>query len=168
MTLEDIAQESGYSRGYLSKVEHSHKAPPVSTLLNISKALNVTVSEILGEVQEQPSFSLVRKGERQLMARGATMFGYSYETLAHKYPKKHMEPYILTIPNDVKESPLFEHKGEEMIMVLKGRMKFFHAENEYLVHEGDCIYFDSGIPHRGISVGGDELKILIVIYSPSA
>jgi transcriptional regulator with XRE-family HTH domain len=166
LTLENVAQKSGFSRGYLSKVEHSDKAPPVSTLLNISEALRVSVSEILGEVQEQPSCSLVRLGERQLMARGATMFGYSYETLAHKYPHKHMEPYILTIPKDVEKNPLFQHKGEEMMMILEGSMKFFHGENEYVMHEGDCIYFDSGIPHRGISVGKGEVKLVMVIMNP--
>ncbi len=166
LTLEDVAQKAGFSRGYLSKVEHSDKAPPVSTLLNISEALHVSVSEILGEVQEQPSCSLVRLAERQLMARGATMFGYSYETLAHKYPQKHMEPYILTIPKELAQTPLFQHKGEEMMMILEGSMNFFHGENEYVMHKGDCIYFDSGISHRGISVGEGAVKVLMVIFSP--
>ena len=166
LTLEDVAQKSGLSRGYLSKVEHSDKAPPVSTLLNISKALQVSISEILGEVQDETSCSLVRKGDRQLMARDGTMFGYSYETLAHKYPHKHMEPYILTIPGEVEQHPLFQHKGEEMMMIMEGSMKFIHGENEYMMHEGDSIYFDSGIPHKGVSVGEGAVKVLMVIFTP--
>ncbi len=77
-----------------------------------------------------------------------------------------MEPYILTIPKGVEQNPLFQHKGEEMMMIPEGSMKFLHGENEYVMHEGDFIYFDSGIPHRGISMGEDAVKILMVIYAP--
>jgi len=166
VTLVDLARKTGFSKGYLSRIENSEKAPPVSTLLNIAQALGTTLTDIFGETGEAVPFSLVKKKERQLMARDGSIFGYSYETLAHKYPDKHMEPYILTIPAKIEKSPLFQHKGEEMLMVLQGALKFLWGENEYLVEEGDCIYFDSGIPHRGISVGEDEVKCLIVIYTP--
>jgi transcriptional regulator with XRE-family HTH domain len=165
LTLEDLAQRTGFTKGYLSKVENSDKAPPVSTLLNIAKALEVSVSELFGESREPTSLSLVKKDERLQMARNGTRFGYSYETLAHKYPNKKMEPYILTIPPDIEEHPLFEHPGEELLFVLKGSLKFLHGDNEYLLEKGDCLYFDSGIPHRGFALRGGEVKILIVILT---
>ena len=163
LTLVDLAKRTGLTKGYLSRVENSRKAPPVSTLLNIAKALDVGISELFGEGRESTSFSLVKKDERRQMARDGTVFGYSYETLAHTYAGKKMEPYILTVPLDIKEDALFKHQGEEMIYVLKGRMKFVHADNEYFLETGDCIYFDSGFPHRGFALGGSEVKLLIVI-----
>jgi len=118
LTLEDLAERTGFTKGYLSKVENSEKAPPVSTLLNIAKAMAVSISELLGESRESTTLSLVKKGEREQMARNGTSFGYSYETLAHKYPDKKMEPYILTIPPRIEQHPLFQHQGEELIFVL--------------------------------------------------
>jgi len=165
-TLDDLAKLSGFSKGYLSKVENSDKAPPVSTMINIAKSLGVGISELFGEAQKSVSFTLVKRDERPVMARDGTRFGYSYETLAHSYSNKHMEPYILTIPEGIQENPLFQHKGEEMMMILEGNMRFLHGENEYLLEEGDCIYFDSGVPHRGFSVTGEQVKCLIVIYKP--
>lgn len=162
LTLEDLARRTGFTKGYLSKVENSEKGPPVSTLLNIAKAMDVTISELFGEGREPTSLSLVRKAERQQMARNGTSFGYSYETLAH-YPDKKMEPYILTIPPEIEQHPLFQHQGEELLFVLQGRLKFLHGQNEYLLEEGDCIYFDSGIAHRGFALGGRQVRILIVM-----
>ncbi|MCJ7682987.1 MAG: cupin domain-containing protein, partial [Desulfobacteraceae bacterium] len=78
---------------------------------------------------------------------------------------KKMEPYILTIPPKVEHSPLFQHQGEELLFVMQGTCKFLHGENEYLLEKGDCIYFDSGIGHRGFALGGNEVKILIVMLS---
>ncbi len=167
MTLDQLAVKCSVTKGYLSKVENSDKAPPVSTLINIAAGLGVGISEIFGEDQVDPSLTLVKKKDRLIMARDGTRFGYSYETLAHSYPRKHMEPYILTIPKDIEQHPLFQHKGEEMLMVLKGNLRFLHGNQDYKMAEGDSIYFDSGIPHRGFVVGDVPVKCLIVIYNPN-
>ncbi len=138
LTLASLAEKTGISKGYFSKLENSDKAPPVSTLLNIAEALGVSITHLFGEKQEPLTASLVKKGERQFMARGGSRFGYSYETLAHKFPRKHMEPYILTIPPEIDQHPLFQHKGEEMFLVLEGRPRFVIGNQEHLLEEGDA------------------------------
>jgi len=166
LTLQKLAEKTGFTRGYLSKVENTKKAPPVSTLVVLAKALEVSLSEIFGEKREKSSISLVKKNERQVVARNGTVFGYSYQTLAHKFYKKQMEPYILTLPVKPKQVPLYQHEGEEMLFVLEGTMKFFHGDLEFIVEEGDCLYFDASIPHHGICQGKKEVKCLMVIYTP--
>ncbi|MCB2229018.1 MAG: XRE family transcriptional regulator [Desulfarculaceae bacterium] len=166
LSLEDLAQKTGLSKGYLSKLENSPKSPPLSTLVVIAKALGATLSELLGESQERISASLVKSAERRPMARNGTSFGYSYETLAHKYPHKRMEPYLLTIPADNPDTAVFRHDGEEMMFVLEGTMHFTHGTDEYLVETGDCIYFDSGIEHYGVAAGDQDVKCLMVIIVP--
>jgi quercetin dioxygenase-like cupin family protein len=53
-----------------------------------------------------------------------------------------------------------------MMFVLEGTMKFFHGQKEYIVEEGDCIYFDGSIPHYGVCQGKKEVKCLMVIFTP--
>ena len=165
-SLDTFARMTGLSKGYLSKLENSDKAPPVSTLIVIGEALGITLSEIFGEEAETTPASLVKLNERKPMARTGTNFGYYYETLAHKYPHKSMEPYLLTIPAGNKKSAVFQHKGEELMFVLQGSMHFHHGTEEYMVEEGDCIYFDSGVEHYGLPVGDKDLKIMMVIFVP--
>lgn len=166
LSLDAFAKQTGLSKGYLSKLENSDKSPPVSTLIIIAEALGVSLSELFGEGGEKISASLVKVDERQPMARSGTNFGYSYETLAHKYPNKSMEPYLLTIPAKNAKSAVFQHKGEEMMLVTQGTMHFTHGSDEYIVETGDCIYFDSGIEHYGLPVGGEDVKCLMVIFVP--
>jgi len=169
LTLQALAETTNFSVSYLSKVENSKKAPPVSTLIVLAKALNVSLSEIFGEVTNESSICLVKKNQREEMARGGSVFGYSYQTLAHKFIPKHVDPYILIIPlEQPRPHPLFQHEGEEMLFVLEGTMKFFHGGKELIVEEGDCIYFDSGIPHYGICEGNKEVKCLMTIYTPNS
>jgi transcriptional regulator with XRE-family HTH domain len=164
ITLEQLANLTGFTKGYLSKVEKSEKSPPVSTLGVIARALDVTISAILGEENPAVPLCLVKKGERPLISRNGTAFGYSYEAIAYKFPNKKMEPFILTLPVNPKKT-IYRHEGEELLYVLEGTMKFLHDNKEYIVEEGDCIYFDSGLPHFGESTGNKRVRCLMVIYN---
>ena len=166
LTLESLAAKAGLTKGYLSKVENSKKSPPVSTLIVIAKSLGVTISQIFGEENTAVRCSVVKKAERQFMAKTSAGFGYSYETLAHNYPDKKMEPSILTIPADSKKSLVFQHEGEEMVMILEGTMRFFHGEDEYLLEPGDCVYYDSSVPHYALPANHQDVKCIDVIYVP--
>jgi transcriptional regulator with XRE-family HTH domain len=166
MTLENMAGRTGLTKGYLSKVENSDKAPPVSTLIVIAKALGVTLSRIFGEEKRKKRCSVVKRAERRLMAKTGAGFGYSYETLAHKYPDKKMEPSILTIPAASRESLVFQHGGEEMVLILEGTMRFIHGDREYTLEPGDCVYFDSSIPHYALPAADRDVKCVDVIYVP--
>lgn len=167
ITLQELADKTGLTKGYLSKIEKAKKAPPVSTLLTLAKGLNIGISDIFGETENNKNpVCLVKKVERRSIARDGSIFGYAYQTLAHKFYNKHMEPYYLTLPLHPKENVLFQHKGEELLFVLEGTMKFFHGEKEFIVEEGDCIYFDASIPHYGICEGKESTKCFMVIYVP--
>ena len=163
ITLEQLARQAGFTKGYLSKVEKSEKAPPVSTLRNIGKALDVTISALLGEESQRTSLCLVRENERPLVTRDGTAFGYAYEAMAFKYPNRIMEPFLLTLPPGPKKRTMHQHEGEEILFVIQGTMRFFHGAEDYIVNEGDCIYFDSGISHFGESIGTEEVKCFMVI-----
>ncbi|MCP4577716.1 MAG: cupin domain-containing protein [Deltaproteobacteria bacterium] len=167
MTLEILAEKTSFTKGYLSKVENSEKSPPVSTLIKIAGALEVQLSEIFQENEGNDLFSLVRKNERRVMARNGSKFGYYYETLAHTFTKKSMDPYILTQPVDPEEVAIFQHEGEEILFMLEGKMQFVHGNKEHILEEGDCVYFDAGIPHYGVTLEDKPSKCFMVIYTPN-
>lgn len=167
MTLEILAQQTGFTKGYLSKVEKSKKAPPVSTLGILAKSLGASISSILGEEIPRISLCLVRKDERPLMAGYGDTLGYAYEALAQQYPDKFMEPFVLTLPTRPGRRKLFQHNGQEILYVLKGKMRFRHGSDVYILNEGDCVYFDSGIPHLGESCDSEKTQCFMVIHAPN-
>ncbi len=166
-TLEQLATQTGFTKGYLSRIEKSEKSPPLSTLGIIARVLGITISFLVGEEEQKTSFGIVKKGERPLIARG-TALEYSYEAVAHTFPNKKMEPFILTLPLKPRKKTIHQHEGEELLFVLEGTMNFLLGTREYILEEGDCIYFDSGLPHFGESVGRKEAKCFMVIYTPPA
>lgn len=166
VTLERLAAQTGFSKGYLSKVEKSGKAPPVSTLGVMARALGVSISFLLGEDIFQTSISVVKRKERPLIARDGTAFGYAYEAVAHNFKNKMMEPFILPLPVHQRKKTLYRHEGQELLFVLQGTMKFLYGTEEYIVEKGDCVYFDSSVSHFGEPMGEKAVKCFMVIYNP--
>jgi transcriptional regulator with XRE-family HTH domain len=166
MSLDHLAKLAGLTKGYLSKIENARKPPPLSTLLKIAAALDVDVTELISGPsgsKENVRISIVRAGERQMIATKAKLYGYDYQELAHKKMGKSMEPYILQ-PSFSKEA-VFSHEGEEFMYVLEGTHEFLYGEERYVLEAGDAIYFDSEVPHSGRSIGPKRARVLAIIWS---
>lgn len=171
LTQEQLADATGVTKGYVSKIENGHIVPPIGTLVKIAQALHVEVTEFLKASGDgyDDAMSIVRISERRPEVRGASAFGYDYVSLAHKKRHKHMEPFLFTFPTDISSDVRFEHEGEEFLFILSGRveweMEIDGAPKKWTLEAGDSLYFESRIPHRGRGIGG-EAKALIVIYTP--
>ena len=46
MTLEMLSEQSGISKGHLSKIEREEREPKISTLIQIALALKVDIKEL--------------------------------------------------------------------------------------------------------------------------
>jgi len=167
LTLQKVAERTGFTKSYLSMIETGKKSPPIASLSKISQALDVDIAAFFEQKKPEDNFILVRKNERKIVVRDGTIFGYRYESIAPTKRRKKMEPFIITLPSHSKEGNRFDHEGEELFYVLEGKTNFFYGDKKYSLGKGDCIYFDSSNPHRGEGVGKKPAKALVVIYSPS-
>ena len=170
MSLADVAEKSGFSSAWLSQIENHMISPPLGTLVKLSRALDVEIGEFYQDKSEAP-FTIVRKDERESISRVASKegikYGYSYESLAFDKKGRHMEPFLITLePATIEDTNVFGHEGEEFIFVLEGDMEVTLGEHTDILHPGDCIYYDSTIPHRVQCCEGKDTKILAVIYAP--
>jgi quercetin dioxygenase-like cupin family protein len=77
-----------------------------------------------------------------------------------------MEPFIIKYPPGSHAPKLFEHEGEEMVFVLRGKIKLIYGNKIFILREGDTIYFNPSIPHRGESIGKTEGVGLSVLVPP--
>ena len=106
LSQEKLAKLSGLTKGYISKIEKSDKAPPLSTLSKIAHALATDIALLTSEELELPedvNLCIVRKGEGKKISSGS-LEGYHYEALAFKKKGKNMEPFILMPSVDERES----------------------------------------------------------------
>ncbi len=167
ITLDVLAQSTGFTKSYLSKIENAKKMPPIASLARISHALNTDLAFFFDPNGEEVSptddtVCLVRGNERSQVIRGGSSFGYDYVALAHKKLHKRMEPFVLTFPPHVSNDFYFEHEEEELFFVLGGRIAFEAGGRKMVLEPGDCVYLSSNVPHRGESIG-DKAAALVVV-----
>jgi transcriptional regulator with XRE-family HTH domain len=166
LSLEKLADLTGFTKGYLSRIENSAKPPPIYTLSKISTALGVDVSKLLSGETSSPEtieITITRNKEHAITDGRGTPYGYVYEALAQGKPGKNMEPFLVT--NSFKGRTDFQHEGEEFLYVLEGTLEFIFREKRFILEKGDSAYFESGFPHGGRSLGEVPARIVIVIYS---
>jgi transcriptional regulator with XRE-family HTH domain len=169
MSLGQMAKRSGLTKGYLSKIENSHKAPPFSTLVKVAKALEVDIASLISEDEESKDpgdikMCIVRANEGKGINPKINVHDFYYESLAYKKLGKSMEPFIVMPSFDKKPHP-FTHDGEEFMHIFEGPFELVYGNETYILENGDSIYFDSSVPHYGRSIGKERAKVLVVLYS---
>lgn len=170
ITLERLASVTGFTKGYLSKIENSRKVPPIGTLARIAGALDIDIAYFFrtrhGGGSGEARVSIVHAEDRQPVVRGGTAFGYDYVSLAHNRRNKRMEPFLFSFPRSINRHVHFEHEGEEFLFMVHGKVEFEIDGEKYILSEGDSLYFDASLPHKGRAIGG-QAKAIVVTYAPS-
>ena len=165
MTLAQLSEMTGLSKGLLSKIENGLVSSPVSTLLVIADSLKIRLAFLLDEfrVKPQPKYVLTREEERTRIGRGTEEFGLYYDMIAHEKSNKRMVPAVITLDNKDDVPVVLTHAGEEILYVLEGRMNFKLGDENFIMEAGDSIYFESDVPHQGSNLEDYPLKVLMVI-----
>lgn len=170
-TLDWLAEQTGFTKGYLSKIENGNKIPPIDSLYRISRALDLNFSNLFLDENEpkvtrkktyKKHYSIIRESERPPIIRGATSFGYDYVSLADFSKTTTMQAFLFTFPKKIDKKIYFEHEGEEFIFILKGKVEWYLGNVKYILNPGDSLYLDSQIPHKGRALNDEAIAIVVV------
>jgi len=170
LSLQELADRTGYSSALLNQVENHLVSPPLGSLGTLAHALQVSIGELWGEKAREP-FALVRQDERRQASRFASKegvsYGYAYQSLGFGKKNRHLEPFLVTLePPTVAARRPSVHQGEEFLFVLSGRMEVTLAGHSDVLEPGDSIQYDASLPHVVRCAGEEPAQILAVIWSP--
>lgn len=83
LTVSELSTAAGISTGMLSKIENGSISPSLATLSSIAKALNVPISRLFHETDEQCDCSFVKARTGVRIERRGTKAGHLYDLLGH-------------------------------------------------------------------------------------
>ncbi|MGD8242891.1 MAG: cupin domain-containing protein [Desulfobacterales bacterium] len=159
ITLDGMANETGFSIDYLKQIEAGKKIPPVGALLQIARALEIDSGFFLRE-QETAVQTRVR-------AYSKRTDNYAYTTLTPGAENKHLKAFKVTIEAQKDHEGVgYQHEGEEFVYVLKGSVEITVGEHVNRLDAGDSLHFNSGIRHRMRNLSDDTAEMLVVVYGP--
>lgn len=166
LTLAGLAQAAGLSTGYISQLERDLAQPSIPALVAIARALGVTVQWFfagsLPVPPEEHGFVIRRANRLRLSYEG----GIVDELLTPKLNLQ-LEMIHTRMPSGSESAQSYSHEGDEVGLVLEGRVEFWVGERHFLLGAGDSISFASKNPHRYRNPGPDEVVIVWAISPPT-
>jgi transcriptional regulator with XRE-family HTH domain len=159
MSLDQVANDTGCSIEYLKLIESGQEMPPVGTLLQIARALQIDSGFFLKEQAES------RKARAAAYAKRTA--DYAYTTLTPGAENKHLKAFRIHIDaGQAHKGVGYQHEGEEFVYVLKGEVEIAVGEHINRLGMADSLHFNSGIQHHMRNTGGEDTELLVVIYTP--
>ena len=155
MTLEEICQAAGISKGYLSQVERDQATPSLGTLAQIARSLDVGMDYFISTPSVEDS--LTRADERpKLSVDGSSVL---YERIAADFAGNILSSFVMNIPAGYK-SETVSHEGEEILFVLEGAIKQRLDDEEIAMKAGDSLHFRGNRPHAWWNDSGQPARVL--------
>lgn len=149
LTIAEVAQQAGISRGMLSKIENAQTLASLETLEKLVSVLGISLGDLFqGYETSSAQALLVPRGAAKEVVRRGTRNGHTYQLLATDLSSHlRFESFLVTLDSNAEPFPSFEHPGFESIYVLEGKMQYRHGDKLYLLQEGDTLTFQSDFPH---------------------
>lgn len=159
MTLEELAAETELTKSYLSKIERGRSTPSIAVAMRLARALAVDVAQLFAEDPSTTGLSVDRAGERDTSR---------YHAVAASMLGKAMSPFIVRPTLKFSEHPHPVHAGQELVFVHAGAVELRLGDESVALGTGDCVYFDSSIPHQLRQRGSVRSEVLVVIHAEYA
>lgn len=153
LTLQGLAEQTGLTKSYLSKVEREQATPSIAAALKIADALQVDVARLFSAQNTGGQIAVDRTGGAQ-----------RYRALAPEMLGKAMSPFVVRPGDGSADDPHPAHSGQELVFVRAGTIELAYGADTVILGPGDSAYFDASVDHRIRAVGDEPAEALVVAY----
>ena len=166
ITLRQVAGKVGVSESLISQIERNKVSPSVETLISIADTLEIDLEYLFRDYKRKKSVTLVTPQERTRRV----FEGVTYEhltTLSDPADEYSMEALMLTLDgNSSRGDKEYGHRGRELGIILEGTAQLSYGDQKYTLAAGDCVTFDSDIPHNLSNNDSAPLRAVWIITPP--
>ncbi len=156
--LEDLAERTGLSKAYLSRLESGERQPSLTALFGVARAYGISFSALFEPEPEEPSSVVVRADDSPIQ-RGN---GLLYSKLSHGNMTFNLRPLRIVVPAERAGETLYQHEGEQWLYVLSGRLCLEISEEEIVLRPGDAAHFDADYPHKLRALDERDAEVILV------
>jgi transcriptional regulator with XRE-family HTH domain len=158
ITIAQMCEETGLSKGFISNVENNNTSPSISTLQTIAAFLKVPLPYLLLEKDEH--MTVIRKDEREV-----TTYKDSNLKVEHIASREGLSVRLVEFPPGASTDGKNAHEGEECHLVLQGKIVAEQGEDSYTLEQGDTFSWCASVPHSVKNIGETIAKVLIAVYT---
>lgn len=160
LSIRSLAESSGLSINMLSLIENGKTSPSVTTLHQLAKSLNVSITVFFQSECQKKRVVYQKAGERQhiIFSQGQV------EKLSEGMAQVGSEPLIARLePGANSGKGEIMHAGREFVYCLEGSLTYFIAGETYQLNPGDSLVFDAHMPHAWQNNPDSSSRALLVL-----
>ncbi len=162
----EMAEKTGVSVEEYHTLEQGLSDFNFTFIFKCANIFGVDIKDLLeGESATLSLYTVTRRGEGLPITRRT---GFEYLNLAPDFKNKLAEPFFVTIPYSAEEAEHFStHRGQEIDIVVSGRMEIQINDKIEVLGPGDTIYYNSGFPHANRALDGKDCVIYAIVIKPT-
>src|ERR1700685_2858530 len=141
LTLAQLSELSGVSMGHLSRLENGTRTPTVRLLLQLARALGVSLGALVGQTPRHNTVYVSRSLDRRTIETGDT----SLQSLSDPALRWLQAVELSLLPGRVGEPAA--HTGEEWVYVLSGAIEVDVNGSTSSLAAGDAVHFRADMTH---------------------
>jgi quercetin dioxygenase-like cupin family protein len=148
----------------ISKLERGEKNPTLVVAARVAEGLGVSLSQLVG-VEDKRKVVVVPRERRMTMRDPET--GFERQLLSPSFGGRGVEFVRNVVPEGSTSGEFPPHRRgvEEYVVVERGRLRAILGGEEYVLDEGDAVYFEADVAHRFDNAGEGECSYYLVIDS---
>ena len=148
LTIEQLGRRSGVSKSMVSMVEAGQRAPSIRSLVRIAETMNVTIGEILEDLEKEDSAIVTPRVEQKTEELSSEVAkGSVYHLVEMDWRNLFIRLYEYHLEDFPDPPAVFQHPGFWFVSVQSGTIEFEVNGATHRLSEGDAIACDADAPH---------------------
>jgi transcriptional regulator with XRE-family HTH domain len=163
ITLQELAESAGVTKGMLSQVENNRTIPSLTVFLNIIKSLQIDINDFFQDFNTGHASKVIfKKKDQYLPFEKENTVGFHYQRiLSSTIDEYHVDFVLLTLMPNAKRA-FVQTDAYEFKYMLKGEVEYTIGEEVFVMEAGDSIFFDATEPHNPRNMGDTEAQLLVL------
>ena len=133
LTLEELANRSELTKGFLSQVERNLTSPSIATLEDILEALGTTLGEFFSDDRDE---KIVFTSNDYFINEQED---YDISYIVPNAQKNSMEPILIRLHPGCESEKYGPYEAEEFGYVLQGKVELHYGKVQYNMNKGQSM-----------------------------
>lgn len=166
LTLQELADRSGVTKGLISQIENGRSIPSLPVLFSIIKSLEVAISDFFADIAAHLDIEpvIVRKKENYEAFQKEDAIGFFYHRIHTQNIAAATVDIVLLTLEPGSTRPMVQTEAFEYKYIISGKVEYEINGNSYVLEEGDSLFFDGRLPHVPHTIGKKPAVMLIVYF----
>lgn len=165
ITVEELAQRAGVSKGLISQIENNRTVPSLPVLFSIIHGLEEDLRSFFEDLHSHftnEHVLIVRKSQYKKFEKEPVR-GFTYKRILSKtLSGETLDFVMLELKPGANRRTMIQTDAFEIKYILQGSIEYQVEKEKFVLEAGDALFFDGRARHRLQNIGKTDALILVL------